>query len=206
MQTNRKTFSATSQRPADIVVNTSTERMDPFQATEHGIPICPPPPQMSPVLALIDDSETVRKILEVCLHRAGYEHVYLFPDGLAFLRWLMTPEAHIPALLIVDLNLPQMDGYSLIRHLKAEPAFAQTIFVILTGRDGMLDKLKGRLSGAHVYLTKPFRTQDILATLRTTLGPLPAQEMAEIAPTLARGFHYKTHSMTYTTDKMKHGE
>ena len=159
-----------------------------------------------PVVCVVDDSETVRKILEVCLHRAGYADVYSFPDGLAFLRWLMTPEAHIPALVIVDLNLPQMDGYSLIRRLKAKPAFAQTIFIILTGRDGMLDKLKGRLSGAHVYLTKPFRTQDILATICTALGPPPVQEMAEMALTLASGFHYKTHSMTHTTDKMKHGE
>ena len=188
MQTTRKTFSVTSQRPADIMVNTSTERMVPFQATEHGIPVCSPPPQMSPVLALIDDSETVRKILEVCLHRAGYAYVYSFPDGLAFLRWLMTPEAHIPALLIVDLNLPQMDGYSLIRHLKAKPVFTQTIFVILTGRDGVLDKLKGRLSGAHVYLTKPFRTQDILTTIQTFLGSQLLPEGTETVFPLASGY------------------
>ena len=142
-----------------------------------------------PVVCVVDDSETVRKILEVCLHRAGYEDVRTFPDALAFLRWLMTPEARIPSLVIIDLNLPQMDGYSLLRHLKAKPVFTQTIFVILTGRDGVLDKLKGRLSGAHVYLTKPFRTQDILATIHAALGPPPTQDMAEVTPTLASGFH-----------------
>ncbi|HVB20546.1 MAG TPA: response regulator [Ktedonobacteraceae bacterium] len=132
-----------------------------------------------PVMCVVDDSETVRKILEVCLHRAGYADVHLFPDGTAFLRWLMTPEARIPALMLVDLKMPEIDGYTLIRHLKAKPAFAQTRFVILTGRDGMLDKFKGRLSGAYAYLTKPFRTDDILATVHACLGPLPLQHPAE---------------------------
>jgi twitching motility two-component system response regulator PilG len=134
---------------------------------------------LSPLLVIVDDSETVRKILEVCLHRADYEDVQSFPDGTEMLRWLMTPEARIPALVLVDLNLPKMDGYTLIRHLKAKPAFAQTIFVILTGRSGMLDKLKGRLCGAQVYLTKPFRTDDILTIVHTYLGPMQVQHMAE---------------------------
>ncbi len=132
-----------------------------------------------PVMCVVDDSETVRKILEVCLHRAGYAEVHLFPDGTAFLRWLMTPEARIPALVFVDLKMPAIDGYTLIRHLKAKPAFVQTWFVILTGRDGVLDKFKGRLSGAQAYLTKPFRTDDIIATVHSCLGPLPMQHPAE---------------------------
>lgn len=128
------------------------------------------------VLCVVDDSETVRKILEVCLHRAGYEDIHTFPDSMAFLRWLMTPEARIPALVVVDLNLPHIDGYTLIRTLKAKPAFAHTVFVILTGRSGMLDKLKGRLSGAQMYLTKPFRTSDILATVHSCLDPQQKQQ------------------------------
>ena len=130
------------------------------------------------MVIVIDDSPTVRKILEVCLRRADYT-VQSFADGTAFLRWLMTPEACIPALILVDLTMPEIDGYTLIRHLKAKPAFAQTIFVILTGRCGMLDRLKGRLSGAQVYLTKPFRTTDILAAVHTYLGPLYKQQTAE---------------------------
>ncbi len=134
---------------------------------------------MSQLIVVIDDSLTVRKILEVCLHRAGYEDVQSFPDGTEMLRWLMMPEARIPTLVLVDLNLPKMDGYTLIRHLKAKPAFAQTVFVILTGRSGMLDKLKGRLSGAQAYLTKPFRTDDILAIVHTYLGPDHMQHPTE---------------------------
>jgi twitching motility two-component system response regulator PilG len=135
--------------------------------------------EMNTSIAIIDDSPTVRKILEVCLRRAGYNPLS-FADGSAFLRWLMTPQAHIPALVLVDLLLPTMDGYTLIRHLKAKPAFAQTVFVILSGRAGILDKLKGRLSGAQVYLTKPFRTADILATVHTCIGSLLREPTTEM--------------------------
>lgn len=129
---------------------------------------------MTQLILIIDNSPTVCKILEVCLNRAGYEDVRTFPDGVAFLRWLMTPEAHIPVLVLVDLNLPVIDGYTLIRTLKGKPAFAETAFVILTGRDGMVDRLKGRLSGAKVYLTKPFRTQDIVTMVEALVGPAPS--------------------------------
>jgi twitching motility two-component system response regulator PilG len=128
---------------------------------------------MTQLILIVDDSETVRKIVEVSLHRAGYNDVWTFPDGIELLRGLMTLEARIPALVVVDLTMPKIDGYSLIRTLRAKPAFAQTVFVILTGRDGMVDRLKGRLSGAKVYLTKPFRTQDIVAVVEAQVGPAP---------------------------------
>ena len=134
---------------------------------------------MSQLVTVVDDSETVRKILEVTLRRAGYEQVCSFPDGVELLRWLMTPQARIPALVIVDLMLPKMDGYVLIGRLKARPAFAHTIFVILSGRKGVLDKLKGRLSGAHTYLTKPFRTDALVATVHAYLGSPDGQDMGE---------------------------
>ena len=126
---------------------------------------------MNQLIVVVDDSITVRKILKTTLRRAGYDDVYTFPDGVELLRWLTTPEARIPALVIVDLNMPKMDGYELIRRLKARPAFAHTIFIILSGRSGIVDKLKGRLCGAQVYLTKPFKIQDIEALVEAHLGP-----------------------------------
>jgi twitching motility two-component system response regulator PilG len=134
---------------------------------------------MSQLITVVDDSETVRKIVEVTLHRAGYEQVCSFPDGVELLRWLMTPPARVPALVIVDLNLPKSDGFTLIRHLKSKAAFAHTTFVILSGRAGTLDKLKGRLSGASVYLTKPFRTDALVATVHSYLGPPDGQDTGE---------------------------
>ena len=118
---------------------------------------------------VIDDSLVIRKILETCLHRAGYE-VKSFPDGVEALHWCATPEARIPALVLVDVGLPKLDGYDVIRLLKAKSALAQTIFVIVSRRDGVLDRLKGRLVGAHAYLTKPFKTQDLFDIIQAQLG------------------------------------
>lgn len=124
---------------------------------------------MNELVMVIDDSPTICKILETCLRRAGYQ-VKSFPDGVEALRWLATPAAPIPALFLVDVGLPKLDGYDVIRHLKRKPALAQTAFVIVSQRDGVLDRLKGRLVGAHAYLTKPFKTQDLLAVVQVHLG------------------------------------
>jgi twitching motility two-component system response regulator PilG len=125
------------------------------------------------LILIVDDSALVRKILEVSLRRAGYAQVRSFPDGIELLRWLTTPQARIPALVIVDLMMPKMDGYDLMRRLKGKPGFARSVFVILSGRAGVLDRLKGRLSGASVYLTKPFKTQEIVAVVAAYVGPAP---------------------------------
>ena len=124
--------------------------------------------RVSELVIVIDDSLTIRKILDICLRRAGYQ-VKCFQDGVEAFRWLSSPEATIPALMLVDLTLPKMGGYEIIRLLKAKPELAQTIFVILSQRDGVLDRVKGRLAGAHAYLTKPFKTDQLVAAIRTSL-------------------------------------
>jgi twitching motility two-component system response regulator PilG len=124
---------------------------------------------MSRLVMAIDDALVVRAILDTCLRRAGYE-VKCFEDGLQALGWLNTTGARIPDLIIVDLGLPRLDGYEIIRLLKARPALEDTALVILSGRDGILDRIKGRLVGAHAYLTKPFRTQTIVEVVQMHLG------------------------------------
>jgi twitching motility two-component system response regulator PilG len=132
---------------------------------------------MSRFIVVIDDSLTVRKILETCLRRAGYE-VKSFPDGVEALRWLIKPEACIPALVLVDLGLPKLDGYDLIRLLKARPAFERAVLVIISRRDGVLDRIKGRLAGAHAYVTKPFTTRTIIALVQGHLRVAAVSEAA----------------------------
>lgn len=123
---------------------------------------------MSRLVLVIDDSLIVRAILDTCLRRAGYE-VKCFADGLQVLGWLNTGEARIPDLIFVDLGLPRLDGYEVIRLLKARPALADTVLVILSARDGILDRIKGRLVGARAYLTKPFKTHEILTAVQAQL-------------------------------------
>ncbi|HEY4387969.1 MAG TPA: response regulator [Ktedonobacteraceae bacterium] len=124
---------------------------------------------MSKLVMVIDDSTTVRKIVETCLGREGFE-VMGFADGVEAMRWFTTPQARIPDLVILDIGLPKMDGYDVARHLKAKPQFSNTVIVMLSRRDGVIDRLKGRLAGAKDYLTKPFKTQDLVATIEAHLG------------------------------------
>lgn len=93
------------------------------------------------------------------------------------------PGARIPELVIVDLGLPKLDGYEIIRLLKARPALENTVLVILSARDGILNRIKGRLVGAHAYLTKPFRTQTILEVIQMHLKEVNGCETSEPFPT-----------------------
>jgi twitching motility two-component system response regulator PilG len=124
---------------------------------------------MNKLVMVIDDSATVRKIVETCLKREGFD-VKSFPDGVEAMRWLTEPEARIPNLVILDIGLPKMDGYEVARRLKTKPQFSNTVIIMLSRRDGMIDKLKGRLAGAKDYLTKPFKTQDIIAVIEAHLN------------------------------------
>jgi twitching motility two-component system response regulator PilG len=124
---------------------------------------------MNQFVLVVDDSLLMRKIIEVCLHRAGYP-VKSFPDGIEMFRWLETAEAHVPDLIFVDRCLPRMDGYDIIVRLKARPAFAHTVFVMISGRDGVIDRLRGRLAGARDYLVKPLKTAEIVAAVQEYLG------------------------------------
>jgi twitching motility two-component system response regulator PilG len=121
------------------------------------------------MIVVVDDSLTVRKIMEACLGRAGFE-VQTFEDGVAFFHWLLSPQGRVPDLLFLDLMLPKIDGYDIARQFKANPRFHQTILLFLSQRDGVLDRLKGRLVGARGYLTKPFRIEDILTVVLSALG------------------------------------
>jgi twitching motility two-component system response regulator PilG len=126
---------------------------------------------MNPLIMVIDDSTTVRKILAASLRREGYE-VISFADGIEAIRWLTYPQSRLPALLILDVGLPKMSGYDIARSFKKKPALAHIIIVMLSGHTSVLDHLKGRLSGAQHYLTKPFKTQDIVAVVEAHLGPV----------------------------------
>ncbi len=123
---------------------------------------------MIPLIFVIDDSLVVRKTLEFSLRQAAVE-VISFNDGVEALRWMTTPEARIPDLVFVDISMPKMNGYEVIRRFKSKPTFANTIFVMLTRRDGIIDSLKSRLVGATVHMTKPFKTQDILKVVSEQL-------------------------------------
>jgi len=121
------------------------------------------------LVLVIDDSPTVRNIVQVCLSRAGYQ-VKGFHDGVEALQWLVSPQGCLPALVFLDIGLPKMDGYEVAQYFKVRPQWKDTVIVMLTRRDGVLERLKARLVGAKGYMVKPFKTQEMLAVAATYLG------------------------------------
>src|SRR5205823_9178593 len=115
---------------------------------------------MSKLVMVIDDSPTVRKLVEIALKREGFE-VATYPDGVAAFQALTSRAVRIPDLVLLDIGLPHMDGFEVARLFKERPQFfAHTVIVMLTRREGLLDRLKGRLAGAQTYLVKPCTQQE----------------------------------------------
>ena len=130
---------------------------------------------MNKLVMVIDDSLTVRKIVEVCLRREDIDCIS-FASGNEAIRGLTKHPERVPDLIILDIGLPHMDGYSVAQYIRMKPQCKDTVIIILSGHSSALDKLKGRLSGAKEYLTKPFTTQHIVALVREHLqiNPLSA--------------------------------
>jgi twitching motility two-component system response regulator PilG len=129
-----------------------------------------------PLVMLIDDSAPVRKIIEVSLARVGITTA-TFPDGLSAMQALARNDVGVPNLLLLDIGLPKMDGYEVAQILRSNRAFEHTIILMLTGRDGMTNRLRSRMVGARGYITKPFKVSDVVRTVCEHLhisAPAPA--------------------------------
>ena len=117
------------------------------------------------LVVVIDDSPTICKILETCLQREGYQAIsYLNP--VQALQALFRGEVARPDVLFVDLVLPQMDGYEVIKRFRAKPEFKAIPIIAISGRDSVVDRLKARLAGANDYVTKPFKIEHIVALVQ----------------------------------------
>ena len=130
---------------------------------------------MSKLVMIIDDSATVRKIVEVSLRREGIPSIS-YANGIEAIRALSERKHLVPDLVFLDIALPRMDGYKIAQYLKSHHQYDNTVIVMLSGHNGILDRLKGRLSGARDHLTKPFKTEDILSVVHEYLGITSLQQ------------------------------
>ncbi len=119
---------------------------------------------MRKLVMIIDDSSVVRKILEVTLQREEIGTV-CYANGTEALCAMKTQPDFVPALIFLDVRLPDMNGYAIARLLRSEPRFDATKIILLSGHDGVLSRFKGQLAGATTYMTKPFTTREILAAV-----------------------------------------
>jgi twitching motility two-component system response regulator PilG len=106
---------------------------------------------------VIDDSNTIRRSAEIFLKAAGCE-VILAEDGFDALAKIA--DQH-PQIIFVDIMMPRLDGYQTCSLIKRNAKFKSTPVIMLSSKDGLFDRARGRMAGSDQYLTKPF-TQDTL--------------------------------------------
>jgi twitching motility two-component system response regulator PilG len=111
---------------------------------------------------VIDDSNTIRRSAEVFLTQAGYS-VLLAEDGFAALTQIAE---HHPDIIFVDVMMPRLDGYQACALIKRSPKFRSTPVIMLSSKDGIFDRARGRLVGSDEYLTKPFTREDLVRAVR----------------------------------------
>ena len=133
--------------------------------------------RMSPIM-VIDDSLVVRRVIEASFARVGIPTIS-FPDGLTALNALVKHEAPVPDLLLLDIGLPKMDGYEVAKTLRMHPEMRDTIIVMLTGHDDVINRVKAALIGARDFIRKPFRPAELVARCCALLHIPPPTTGAE---------------------------
>ena len=112
---------------------------------------------------VIDDSNTIRRSAEIFLKQGGHQ-VMLAEDGFDALAKV---NDYLPQLVFCDILMPRLDGYQTCAIIKRNPKFAGLPVVLLSSKDGVYDKARGRMVGAEEYLTKPFTKDSLLQTVAT---------------------------------------
>jgi len=111
---------------------------------------------------VIDDSKTIRRTAETLLSKAGCEVITAI-DGFDALAKIADSE---PAIIFVDIMMPRLDGYQTCALIKNNNAFKRTPVIMLSSKDGLFDRAKGRIVGSDQYLTKPFSKDELLSAIR----------------------------------------
>ena len=112
---------------------------------------------------VIDDSNTIRRSAEMFLKAAGYE-VVLAEDGFDALSKITD---HRPQIIFVDIMMPKLDGYQTCALIKRNAQFKSTPVIMLSSKDGLFDRARGRMAGSDQYLTKPFTKETLVDTVKS---------------------------------------
>ncbi|WP_096367643.1 MULTISPECIES: PleD family two-component system response regulator [Thiohalobacter] len=111
---------------------------------------------------VIDDSKTIRRTAETLLKKAGCE-VITATDGFEALSKIAD---HKPDIIFVDIMMPRLDGYQTCALIKHNQAFKGTPVIMLSSKDGLFDRARGRIVGSEQYVTKPFSKEELLGAIR----------------------------------------
>ncbi|HQX54923.1 MAG TPA: response regulator [Pyrinomonadaceae bacterium] len=122
-------------------------------------------------ILVVDDSPTVRKLISSKLEKSGH-NVVCAEDGVDAMTVL---ESTVPDLVLLDIAMPRMDGYAVCKLIRSNDATKEVPVVMISGKDGFFDKVRGRMAGTTGYITKPFGPETLMRALETYLLP----DMAE---------------------------
>ncbi len=117
-------------------------------------------------IMVIDDSQTIRRTAETLLVKEGYT-VVTAADGYEALSKVAD---HEPDLIFIDIMMPRLDGYQACALIKSNERYAATPVIMLSSKDGLFDRARGRIVGSDEYLTKPFTKDELLGAVRTHLA------------------------------------
>jgi len=114
---------------------------------------------------VIDDSQTIRRTAETLLMKEGYA-VITAADGFEALAKIADQN---PDLIFIDIMMPRLDGYQACALIKSNARYAKTPVIMLSSKDGLFDRARGRIVGSDEYLTKPFTKDELIGAVRTYL-------------------------------------
>ena len=115
---------------------------------------------------VIDDSKTIRRTAETLLSKEGCE-VFTAVDGFDALSKIAD---HQPDIVFVDIMMPRLDGYQTCSLIKHNKAFRSIPVIMLSSKDGLFDRARGRIVGSEHYLTKPFTRDELLSAIEQHVG------------------------------------
>ncbi|MBA2378668.1 MAG: response regulator [Blastocatellia bacterium] len=132
-------------------------------------------PTASKRILVVDDSPTIRKLISGKLEKAGHE-VLVSADGVEAIEMLknLTPD-----LILLDITMPRLDGYQVCKQIRANETTKDVPVVMISGKDGFFDKVRGRMAGSSGYITKPFGPETLMKAVETYLTadqPIPVSE------------------------------
>lgn len=156
-----------------------------------------PEHRTSPKVVCIDDGATVREMVDAMLSPHGYE-VTAIANPLDALSLVFRIN---PDLILCDIAMPELDGYEVCAMLRTSSTFRQTPIVMLTGKDGFIDRVKARMVGATDYLTKPFGEHELLMLVEkyAGLGYSERQQSTFLADSLTYNLTMNTTDPTSTS-------
>lgn len=116
-------------------------------------------------ILVVDDSATVRKLIAGKLEKCGHE-VFCAADGVEAIEQL---DVMVPDLILLDITMPRMDGYQVCKVIRGKDSTKDVPIVMISGKDGFFDKVRGRMAGTTAYITKPFGPETLMKAVETYL-------------------------------------